>query len=216
MHLKWPSGHSRLKQGLHGRSSFRMRASRRERRRVGRAARAVQRDERLAERGGHVHEPGIVADHEPRGGEHVDRLGERGAPAQVAAPRPARGARSRRRSPRRSPEPTSHTAKPCAASRCASVREIARRPALGRPVFRARAQRRGRAARRRGRAARASRAAAPRPRAARARAAGPAAFRRAPERERGVALRDLRQALLVQRGARRSAGPSAARRGSRC
>src|SRR5687768_16013249 len=56
----------------------------RERGRVRRAARAVESDERLAQGGGDVHQPRIVAHDEPRRGENVDRLGERGAAAQIA------------------------------------------------------------------------------------------------------------------------------------
>ncbi len=101
MHLKWPSGHSRLKQGLHGRSSFRMRASGDERRGKGRAARAVKRDERLSERRRHVHEAGIVAHDEPRRGEHIDRLGEVVRPQRSRHCARTQARRSRRRSPHR-------------------------------------------------------------------------------------------------------------------
>ena len=66
MQLKWPSGHSRLKQGLHADLEPDDARVRRQRRREGGAAGAVERDQRPVERGGDVHQAGVVADHAAR------------------------------------------------------------------------------------------------------------------------------------------------------
>jgi hypothetical protein len=74
-----------LKQGLHVEAEADQARPWRQRRRVGGAGGAVQRHQRPVERGGDVHQAGVVAHHQPRAGEQVDGLAEVGASAQVAA-----------------------------------------------------------------------------------------------------------------------------------
>ena len=102
MHLKWPSGHSRLKHGLHAMSIFAILRERRQRRRVDGRRRAEQRDQRHADRRGRVHQARVVADDDARPSDRrsiaVPRSVRAGQVAHRAAGRrPATAAPRRRR-----------------------------------------------------------------------------------------------------------------------
>ena len=85
MHLKCPSGHSRLKQGLHSMSSLSTCACADKRRSELRAAGTEQRQHRPIQRGGQVHQARVVADDQLGAGKQRDSVAEIGAAAQVVA-----------------------------------------------------------------------------------------------------------------------------------
>ncbi len=110
-----------------------------QRRRERGAARAVDCGQRLAERGGDVHQPGVVADHQRRARHEIDRLGQRAFAAQVDA-RIAAGVRNlvtNRGILGRSCEPHVVTG---GGEPLREISEICGRPALGGAVLGARAQ----------------------------------------------------------------------------
>ena len=106
-----------------------------QRRRVQRAGRAEHRHLRHAERGGHVHQPRVVADHGPAAGDQREGLQQRGLAGQVEAlASPAAPAISSHRSASLA-EPSSTAGR---VERAGQLGEVNRGPALGRPVLGAR------------------------------------------------------------------------------
>ena len=111
---------------------------RRHRRRVDGRRRSEERDQRHADGGRRVHQPGVVADDDGRERQEVDRGAEVGAAGEVAhLPRAIRLPPAAPNRPRAWSlgEPTSHTCMPSARKRARELGEVRRRPALGRTVF---------------------------------------------------------------------------------